>query len=340
MAEHDVFVTSDLRVPERDHRMGLEPFLEDPTYDVAFRPEDSPPALQPAEIEDVDVLLSIGCDVTADAVEGSGLRALGKFGSGMDQVDIPACSREGIPVFNSPQGIRDSVAQATVGYLVASAHRFKEYDTRVRTVGFSDRHVIMGRELFGASLGLVGFGLIGRRVAELVQPFDMTVRVHDPYVDNGSIPAGVERVGLEELLEDSEFVSLHCPLTDETEGLLDEAAFRRMREDAYLVNTARGGIFPDAALARAIEEGWIAGAAIDVFETEPDVSDSPLVELDECFLTPHVAGVTADAFGKIGGILYDSVGTALEGGVPRNILNPEVVGGEVPPEQLSPSYMG
>jgi D-3-phosphoglycerate dehydrogenase len=339
MTDHSVLVTTDLRVPDRNLDMGLDPFLEDPAYDVAFRPDDRPSELQPAEVDDVDVLLSVTCDVTERAVEGSGLRVLGKLGSGMDQVDIPACTRAGIPVFNSPQGIRDSVAQATVGYLVAGAHRFKEYDSRIRAVGFADRHVSMGRELFGASLGLVGFGLIGRRVAELVEPFDVDVRVYDPYVDNGSIPAGVERLGLAELLETSEFVSLHCPLTDETEGLLDADDFRRMREDAVLVNTARGGIYADADLARALREGWIAGAAIDVFETEPAVEDSPLLSLDECLLAPHVAGLTADSFERIGRILYEGVGTALAGGVPRNILNPSTVDGEVPPEKHSPSYI-
>jgi D-3-phosphoglycerate dehydrogenase len=319
--------------------MGLGPFLEDPAYDVAFRPDDRPQALGSDEVADVDVLLSIGCDVTAEAIEGSGLRVLGKFGSGMDQVDIPACTRAGIPVFNSPQGIRDSVAQATVGYLVAGAHRFKAYDSRIRSVGFADRHEPMGRELFGACVGLVGFGLIGRRVADLVAAFDVDVQVYDPYVDNRSIPAGVERVGLDELLRGSEFVSLHCPLTDETEGMLDAEGFRRMRDDAVLINTARGGIYPDADLARALREGWIAGAAIDVFETEPAVEDSPLLSVEDCLLTPHVAGVTADSFGKIGRILYDSVETALDGGVPRNILNPATVDGEVPPEKRSPSYI-
>ncbi|MFB6311010.1 MAG: 2-hydroxyacid dehydrogenase [Salinirussus sp.] len=339
MADHAVLVTTDLRIPERDQYMGLEPFLEDPVYELKFRSPDRPDALQAAEVADIDVLLSIGCDVTAAALEDSGLRALGKFGSGMDQIDIEACTREGIPVYNSPQGIRNSVAQATLGYLVTCAHRFKEYDTRIRTVGFPDRHVLMGRELFGASLGIIGFGLIGRRVAELVAPFDMTVRVHDPYVDNASIPAGIERVGLDTLLETSEFVSLHCPLTDETEGLLDTAALQRMRDDAYLINTARGGIVRDETLARAIEEDWIAGAAIDVFETEPEVAESPLLDLEDCLLTPHIAGVTTDAFGQIGQLLYESTNTALDGGVPRNLLNPEVMTGGVPPEKLSPSTL-
>ena len=226
-----------------------------------------------------------------------------------------------------------------MGYLVAGAHRLKTYDTRIRDVGFTDRHEAMGRDLFGASLGLVGFGLIGRRVAELVDAFEMDVRVYDPYVDNGSIPAGAERVGLDDLLGTSEFVSLHCPLTDETAGLLDADAFRRMRTDAILVNTARGGIYTDVDLARALREGQIAGAAIDVFETEPAVEDSPLLSIEECLLTPHVAGVTADSFERIGRILYDAVERVLDGGVPPNILNPSTVDGEVPPEKHSPSFI-
>lgn len=257
----------------------------------------------------------------------------------MDQVDIPACTREGIPVFNSPQGIRDSVAQATVGYLVVVAHRFKEYDTRIRTEGFRDRHVHMGRELFGGSLGLLGFGLIDRRVAELVEPFTVDVQVYDPFIDNASIPAGVERVGLDTLLESSEFVSLHCTLTDETEGLLDADAFRRMRADALLVNTARGGIYADADLARALRDDRIAGAAIDVFEGEPWIGENPLVDLETRLLTLHVAGVTTDSFDRIGALLYQSVETVLGGGVPRNVINPETVDVQVPLEKHSPSFI-
>lgn len=340
-----VVVTRDWCVEERAFRMGLDALFEDPDVSVDFlRGQDEPDGpIEPEELKGANAVVSLVDPVTADSVSaGDDLRLIAKYGAGFDNIDIDACTERGIPVTNAPQAPTDSVAQATLGMCIACAHNFKRYDEMVRTSGF-DGPILenIGTELVGKTLGVIGFGRIGHRLTELVEPFDMTVQVYDPYLSpERAAEANVQRTDLDELVESSDFVSLHCPLTSETAGMLTEDHFRRMKETAFVINTTRGGIYADADLARAVDEGWIAGAAVDVFEDESDVSDNPLLAIPEILTTPHIAGLTHEALTKYGQLCAEAIQQIRQGAVPQNLLNPESLDREIPDEKLSPSFRG
>ncbi len=210
----------------------------------------------------------------------------------------------------------------------------------LRAGGFANRFANRGEHLYGKRLGIVGFGEIGKQLRTLVEPFDMDVIVTDPYVDAATIEAhDVDRVPLAELLETSDFVTLHCGLTDETSGMLDAESFETMQSTAYLINTSRGGIYPDAALADAVRDGQIAGAAVDVFDDEPDVGDNPLLSVDDVLTTPHSAGVLREGLEEIGRSISDSFLRVRDGELPANVVNPAVYDDPVPPAKRSPTFI-
>jgi D-3-phosphoglycerate dehydrogenase len=335
--EFDVVVTDDWRqLPLDDFEMGLEPLYEASGVPVRF--DESGPLEE--RLRGVDAAIVGENDlITHETLPEDGrLRIVGRLGSGFDNYDLEACTDHGVVATHAPQGPTESVAQGVVGMLVACAHNFVRYNRLVREQGFEDRFANIGVELKGKTLGIVGMGRIGRAVREKLRPFDLDVLAYDPYAEASELPADTSLVDLDELLASSDFVTLHVPLTDETRGMLTADSFRRMKESAYLLNTTRGGMYNDETLARAIREGWIAGAAIDVFEDEPDVEDNPLLELEDCLLTPHISGVTVDSLTRIGNILAECVLAVHRGELPDNILNPDVYGRPVPEERLSPSY--
>lgn len=335
-----IYVTSDFRRPALDFYMGLEPLYDAPGVEVEFLDREPGP-VQPGELAGADAAIVSEPDtVTAESLAGTDrLRVVGRTGAGFNSLDLDACTDHGVVAVHAPQGPTRSVAQATLGMLITCAHNFRRYDRLVREQGFEGRLDNMGFELSGRTLGLVGLGLIARQLLELLEPFEMEVLAYDPYTSpEVAEEVGARLVDLDELLERSDLVSLHVPLTDETRGMLSASEFRAMKSTAYLVNTTRGGIYDDAELARAIREGELAGAAIDVFEEEPDVADNPLLELEDCQVTPHVAGITYDSLTRIGNILSESLLDVRRGDVPDNVLNPDVYERPVPDAKLSPSY--
>jgi D-3-phosphoglycerate dehydrogenase len=225
--------------------------------------------------------------------------------------------------------------------MICCARYLHTHNARIREQGFEGRSEFGGTELGRSTVGIVGLGLIGGAVAEYVRPFGADVIAYDPYVsEERAAELGADLVGLEELLETADFVSVHVPLTPETEGMLGEEHFRMMKETAFFVNAARGKLYSDADLARAIEEGWIAGAAIDVFEDEPDILDNPLLGLDEgdALLLPHVLGMTDGATERTREIVVDAIVSVADGEFPPNIVNPEVYADHVPESRLSPGH--
>lgn len=336
----NVYVSRDDRVEHRDYGMGLESLLESPDVEVTFMPPREYKTIRTEDLRGADAVILLKDAITAETLEGlDDLQVVSRFGAGFDSVDIDACTERGIVVTNAPQGVRHSVAQSTVGMLIVCASNMRRYDNIVRERGFEDRLENMGVELFGKRLGTIGMGQIGSRVLELLEPFDMDVQTYDPYLsEERAAELGVTKVDLDTLLETSDFVSLHCPLTEETAGLLGKDEFAKMKPTAYFVNTTRGGIYPDADLAEALEDGLIAGAAIDVFENEPDVEGNPLLDLEDCLVMPHAAGINKDGLARTGRIAADCVTAVRDGEIPRNVLNPDVYEGAVPDEKLSPSY--
>lgn len=332
-----VVVTDDWRQLNADgFEMGLEPLYDAPGVTVRFD-ETGPPE---ERLRGADAAIVGENDlITEETLPDDGrLRVVGRLGAGFDNYDLDACTAHGVLATHAPQGPTESVAQGVVGMLIACAHNFVRYNRLIREQGFEGRFANIGVELGGKTLGIVGMGRIGRAVREKIRPFDLDVLVYDPYVETSGLPAGTSLVGLDELLESSDFVTLHVPLTDETRGMLTADSFQKMKDSAYLLNTTRGGMYDDATLARAIQEGQIAGAAIDVFEDESDVEDNPLLELEDCLLTPHISGVTVDSLTRIGNILAESVLAVHRGELPDNVLNPAVSEVPVPDEHLSPSY--
>lgn len=237
--------------------------------------------------------------VDAELLEAApALRAVARAGVGVDNVDVEAASRRGVAVFNAPTGNTRSAAELAVGLILALHRRLTEADRAVRDGRWQWRKNL-GRELYGRVLGIVGLGRIGSAVAARTAPFGVELLANDPYLgQEGRARArrlGVERVGYQELLERSQVVSLHVPLTDETRGMMGEEALARLRPTALLVNTSRGEVVDEEALAMALEDGRVAGAALDVLAREPPPAGHPLLEAPNVIFTPHVGGATEEA---------------------------------------------
>ena len=246
---------------------------------------------------------------------GTKLEAVGRLGVGLDNIDMDACKARGLPVFPATGANDQAVAEyviAAVLILLRGAYHAGE----AMLAGKWPRQQLMGREVAGKTLGLVGFGGIARQVAARARPLGLKVAAADPFVAAGD-PAwqGVARhESLESLLPAVDALSLHVPLTEGTRGLIDAAALRLMRNDAVVVNTARGGVVDEAALAEAIKAGQLGGAALDVFEQEPLSAESAarFAGLDNVILTPHIAGVTEEANVRVSALTAEQVRRQLE----------------------------
>lgn len=222
------------------------------------------------------------------------LRIVAKHGVGTNDIDVAAAKALGIPVIMATGANAHSVAEHALGLILALSKDFLRQDGQIRK-GLWDKKLYAGRELRGQRLGLVGFGLIGQILARMVAPIGMQVSAYDPFAPEEAFAGGVERAtSLNALLAESDVVSLHCPLTDGTRGLIGAREIALMKPTAFLVNTARGEVVDEPALIAALHAGRIAGAGLDSFAEEPPVAN-PLWQLPNVILTPHVAGVTEDA---------------------------------------------
>lgn len=338
-----VVLTRDIRGDPSGYEPGLKPLREHPDIELDFLSGPEGREITPEEVRGVDVLLTVVERITADSfAEVDDLALVGQLSAGYDMIDLEACTDRGIAVVHAPGGPTESVAQATVGALIACANRLKKRDRLVRKQSFEDRWAYPGRELGEQRLGLIGLGDIGQRVAELIEPFELDILGHDPYADADRLDElGIVRTDLDDLIARADYVSLHVPLTEETAGMLDSDSFRRMQESAYLVNLARGGIYRDADLARALREGWIRGAFVDVYENEPEVADNPLLKLPpdtELLLSQHNAAMTTDTLHRIARMVSQSVLEFAAGDIPSNLLNPDSFDRPVPAEKRSPAY--
>ena len=217
-------------------------------------------------------------------------RVILRTGTGTDNVPVDEAGRLGILVANTPEATSHQVAEHAIGLLLAVIRQIPAQDRLVRQ-GIWDRHRAWpNATLNGRTLGLVGFGRIARLIAKKVGGMEMDVLAFDPAIDESSMAeSGVRKAGLEDLLGRSDFVSIHVPLAEGTRHLIGERELRRMKPQAILINTARGPIVDEAALVRALREGWIAAAGLDVLESEPIAADHPLLKLDNVVLTPHIA---------------------------------------------------
>lgn len=247
-------------------------------------------------------------------------------GVGYDTVDVDACTQSGVLVVNQAGGNREAVAEHALGMMIVLSKRIAETSLVMRRERLRDRNAYMGGDVFGKTLGTIGLGNVGSRLAELCRGLlAMRVLAFDPYLSQAACAQrGAQKVALGELLAGSDFVSVSCPLTQETRGMLGAAQFAMMREGAFFISTARGHIHDEAALAAALADRRLAGAGLDVWASEPPPCDHPLLKFDNVLVSPHTAGVTRETRRNMGRIAAEQVLQALDGAPLARKVNPKV----------------
>ncbi|MFC6904948.1 C-terminal binding protein [Halalkalicoccus tibetensis] len=297
-----------------EHELAREAGVELESADA----ESSEEVIEAAREVGADALLVQYAPITREVFEALDLAAVGRYGIGVDSVDLDAASDHGVPVVNVPDYCQDEVAEHALALTLSSVRETARFDGRVKNGEWDWTAGKPINRLQGATVGFVGFGSIPERLAEKASGFGFEYLAYDPYRSEEELAgAGVEKVGLEGLLARARIVSVHAPLTEETRELLDAGAFETMREDAVLVNTARGGLVDVGALAAAIEDDEIAGAGLDVLPEEPP-EESPLFDLEEVVLTPHVAWYSEESIADLRETVTRDVLSVLAGGEPTN----------------------
>ena len=263
--------------------------------------------------------------VTADLLaRNPHVLAISTYGAGFDSVDVDACTKAGVIVMNQAGANRDSVAEHTIALILGVVHRLVESDRKLRASRGFSREDLMGHEVKGMTLGLVGLGHVGRTVAGMAKCFGMHVIATDPFLDAAEMESrGARKVELAELIATSDIVSLHCPRDATTMNLFGAAQYAKMKRGAFFISTARGGIHDEAALAEALTSGHLAGAGLDVWQPEPPPLDHPLLKLDNVFATYHTAGVTHEARRNIATMGAEQIVGLVRGEKPPRLVNPE-----------------
>ncbi len=282
-------------------------------------------------LRDKDAYLPGAELVSAEVIdEAKRLRVMARFGVGVDNIDLEAATRNGIVVTNAAGANRDAVADLVVGLMIGIARRIPWADRQMRTANWV---VPVGKPVAETTLGMIGLGAIGKEVVRRLQGFDMKVLAYDVVRDpDFASRFDVQYAELEEILKNADFISLHVPLLKSTRGLIGREELQAMKSTAYLIHAARGGVVDESALHQALTEGWIAGAAADVFEHEPP-EGSPLLELDNFIATPHMGVFTDRTLARVALINAQAIVDVLEGRRPQNVVNPQVykIGLKPPP---------
>jgi glyoxylate reductase len=256
------------------------------------------------------------------------LKVVSNFAVGYDNIDVEAATKRGVAVCNTPGVLTETTADFAFALLMAAARRVVEGADYVRAGKWQTwgPTLFLGRDLHGATLGIVGFGRIGKEMAKRARGFDMTVLAYDTYHDDAAAKElGVTYVELDELLERSDFVSLHSALTDETRHLIGQRELELMKPEAILVNAARGPVVDTDALTAALKNGQILAAALDVTDPEPIPADHPLVKMDKCLIVPHIASASVATRNKMATLAVENCLAVLRGETPPFCVNPEVL---------------
>lgn len=307
--------------------IGLDLLDRAPDVEWQFLDEDTH-EIRSDQVRDYDALIVWAPSITESTLsEPCRLAIVARCGVGYDKVDVEACTRHGVLLTITPDGVRRPMAVSALAFILALAHRLLVKDRLTREGRWADASKYTGTGLMGRTLGLVGFGNIGREICTLAAPFGLRSLAFDPYVDGRSAGAGgAEKVAtIEDLLEAADFVVVTCPYNSETHHLLNAARLARMRPTAFLINVARGPIVDQPALTEALRERRIAGAALDVYEREPIDPSDPLLGLDNVIATPHAIGWTDELFHGNGVSAMTSVLEVAAGRVPPHVVNRDVI---------------
>jgi D-3-phosphoglycerate dehydrogenase len=311
-------------IPDKVDPAALEVFEETPAIQVITAPKGMTRDETMAAVGSANAMI-IRSSTTVDAEmlqAAPHLKAIARAGVGVDNVDVPLATALGIVVMNTPDGNTIATAEHTFGLMLALARHIPQGHASLRA-GKWDRSTYMGVELRGKTLGIIGFGRIGRAIAKRAQAFEMTVIASDPYVDARTAAAlGVQMVDLDTLYSRADFITLHSAITEETEGMINAASIARMKPGVRIVNAARGALINDADLAEALRSGHVAGAALDVYAEEPPPPDHPLLGLDNVIDTPHLAASTHDAQVTVAVDAARLIVNALLYGQYDNVVNP------------------
>ena len=311
--------------------------LFEPIHERALNQLEQRAEVRMAESLDEDDLIANIADVEGIIIRANGrvsrrlmqaapkLKVVARDGTGVEAIDREAANELGITVVNSPDANFESVAEQCLAFMLILGKRIREADQAIRAGDWDSRYRLIGVELLGKTLGLVGFGRIGQRVAEMAQrALSMSILYYDlldyPEVEQ---ELGAQRVSLDEVLERSDFVSVHVPLVPATHGLIGAQALKKMKPGAFLINSSRGPVVDQKALIQALHDGWIAGAGLDVYEPEPLPADDPLLALENVILSPHMAGHTDEALYRMAQVAED-VMRVIEGDTPQYPVKWEV----------------
>lgn len=313
-------------IPEK----GLEILRE--AADVKVWQDELPPPREVLlkEVEDVDGLVSLLTDkIDAELFDrAKKLKIVSNYAVGFDNIDLDEATKRGIMATNTPGVLTETTADLAFALLMATARRIVEADKFARTGRWKTwgPMLMLGQDVYGAKLGLIGLGRIGYAVAKRAKGFDMDVMYYDMFRnEKAEQELGLKFVELEQLLKESDFVSIHVPLTPETKHLINEKTLGLMKKTAILVNTARGPVVDEKALYEALVSNKIAGAGLDVMDPEPPSMDNPLLKLDNVIILPHIASASVATRTKMAVMAAENCVAGLKGEVPPNLLNKQVL---------------
>ncbi len=298
-------------------------YLKEKGYELIIGDGDiSVPAMRKL-VAQADAILARTAPYPAEVLEAApNLKVIGRHGIGVDNIDVPYCTKRGVWVTYAPNSNAISVAEHTIGMIIAAAHHFARFDRATRAGDWEQRNRHKGTDLYGKTLGVIGLGRIGAMVAKMAMAaFNMTVMGFDAFIKPEKFPDGVAPGTVEDIFSQADFITLHIPTTPETKGMVNAKLLSRMKKTAFLVNCARGEVVNEADLAAALANKTIAGAALDVFEIEPAKADNPLFKLDNIIVTPHSAALTQESMDRMGLHAAMGIHSVLSGEKPEWPVN-------------------
>jgi len=329
MSKFRVGITADVRQSDGAPIFGTDvlQLLDHPDISWEYMAQPSID-LSPAQAASYDAICAMVTRVTPHSLSGSNrrLKLIARFGVGYDSIDVPACTQAGVMLTIAPDGVRRPVATSALTFVLMLAQKVLIKDRLTRAGRWAEKMDHIGTGLTGRTLGSIGLGNIGGELFRLAKPFDMVGIAHDPVADPALAAAlGVRLVDMDTLFRESDFLTVNCPLNDQTRGLVSARLIALMKPSAYLINTARGPIVDELALGAALAQRKIAGAGLDVFDEEPVRVDNPLLQMDNVVVTPHGICFTDECMRRLAESAFRATLDVAAGRTPPYIVNPQVL---------------